>query len=217
MYSKNFAKYLNLPDYIVDIVENVKYTIDYDFLVRMYEEKTDYNMLIKNIPNLCDDINNILSDDIVKKFILLVFLFKYIDKSYDIIIEKGREEKYVERMKNFKNIINYKIIEIKHRYSEYVIEFENHPSYGILYNIFYSYLNEKLVSEKRFTFVDKNKTYRKRIFRNYILILSRFNCLYKYILEKRYSPGSDWFLEAQTQFDIQRLEMTSDSVTRKFF
>ena len=79
MYSKNLAKYLNLPDYIVDIVENIKYTIDYDFLVRMYEEKTDYNMLIKNIPNLCDDINNILSDDIVKKFILLVFLFKYID------------------------------------------------------------------------------------------------------------------------------------------
>lgn len=31
MYSKNLAKYLNLPDYIVDIVENVKYTIDYDF------------------------------------------------------------------------------------------------------------------------------------------------------------------------------------------
>lgn len=179
----------------------------------MYEEKTDYNILIKNIPYLCDDINNILPDDIIKKFILLVFLFKYIDKSYDIIIEKGREEKYVERMKNFKIVINYKIIEIKVKYS---VESMNHPSDNILYQIFYSYFNENLVSDKRFTFVEKNKTYRKRIFRNYILILSRFNSLYKYILEKRYAPGSDWFLEAQTQFDIQRLEMTSNDVTHFF-
>jgi len=212
MYSKNLAKYLNLPDYIVDIVENVKYTIDYDFLVRMYEEKTNYNILIKNIPYLCDDINNILPDDIIKKFILLVFLFKYIDKSYDIIIEKGREEKYLEKLKNFKTIVNHKIIEIKVKYSEYVVESMNHPSDNILYQIFYSYLNENLVSDKRFIFVDKNKTYRKRIFRNYILTLSRFNSLYKYILEKRYAPGSAWFLQAQTHFDIKRLEMTSDDV-----
>jgi hypothetical protein len=213
MTDKNLAKYLNLPDYIVDIVENVKHTIDYDFLVRMYEEKTDYNMLIKNISYLCDDINNILPYDIIKKFILLVFLFKYIDKSYDIIIEKGREEKYVERMKNFKIVINYKIIELKVKYSEYVVESMNHPSGNILlYQIFYSYLNENLVSNKRFTFVEKNKIYRKRIFRNYILILSRFNSLYKYILEKRYAPGSAWFLQAQTHFDIKRLEMTSDDL-----
>ena len=207
MHTKNLAKYLNLPDYIVDIVENVKHTIEYDFLFRMYEEKPDYNILIKNIPYLCDDINNILPDDIIKKFILIVFLFKYIDKTFDIIIEKGREEKYLEKLKNFKTIVNHKIIEIKVKYSEYVVEFMNHPSYSILYQIFYSYFNENLVSDKRFTFVEKNKTYRKRIFRNYILNLSRFNSLYKYILEKRYAPGSDWFLEAQTRFDNQRLEM----------
>ena len=200
MYTRNLAKYLNLPNNIVDIVENVKHTIEYDFLVRMYEEKPNYNIFLKNIPFLCDEIGNILSDDIIKKFILLVFLFQYIDKYYDIIIEKGLEEKYVERMRNFKTIVNYKIIEIKKTYLEYTVEFKNHVSYGVLYNIFYSYFNENLVSDKRFAFVDKNKTYRKRIFRNYILSLSRFNGLYLYILEKRYMPGSVGFFEAKQHF-----------------
>jgi hypothetical protein len=200
MYTKNLAKYLNLPINIVDIVENVKHTIEYEFLVRIYEEKTEYNILIKNVPYLCDIINNILPHDIIKKFILLIFLLRYIDKSFDIILKKGREEKYVEKIKSFKTITNYKIIEIKNTYLEYTIEFKNHSKYSVLYNIFYSFINQNLVSDKRFIFVDENNKYRKRIVRNYILNLSRFNSLYQYILEKRYTPGSVGFLEAKQHF-----------------
>jgi len=77
--SENIARYLNLPDYIVDMYDELCYDmINYDEYVNIYELDDDYLIITKNVSYIIDKINEIIDVSpkyIMKKFIIIVFLY----------------------------------------------------------------------------------------------------------------------------------------------
>jgi len=55
--SENIARYLNLPDYIVDMYDELCYDmINYDEYVNIYELDDDYLIITKNVSYIIDKI-----------------------------------------------------------------------------------------------------------------------------------------------------------------
>lgn len=190
--SQNIARYLNLPDYIIDMYDDLCYdkiNYDDDYYISMYELDDDnYLIISKNVSYIVDKINDIIdteSKHIMKKFIIIVFLYYYFDKSFTTIKNNNKNSKkcldaIYEKLEDIKNV--YKTENI------------------IYYDIFYNYINETFETGKRFLVIKNNKIYRKKILKNYMLSLVRFNSLYQEILEKRYAPNGLGYFEAEKHF-----------------
>ena len=191
--SQNIARYLNLPDYIIDMYDDLCYdkiNYDDDYYISMYELDDDnYLIISKNVSYIVDKINLLIDIEpkyIMKKFIIIVFLYYYFDKSFT-------------KIKNNNNKNNSKIIQVIYDKLEdikNVYKTEN----IIYYDIFYNYINETFETGKRFLIIKHNKIYRKKIFKNYMLSIARFNSLYQEIIEKRYAPNGLGYFEAEKHF-----------------
>jgi len=189
--SQNIARYLNLPDYIIDMYDDLCYDkINYDdeYYVSMYKSDDDYLIISKNVSYIVDKINSIIDTEpkyIIKKFIIIVFLYYYFDKSFTTIKNNNKNSK------KCLNAIYEKLEHIKNVYKTENI---------IYYDIFYNYINETFETGKRFLIIKHNKIYRKKILKNYMLSVARFNSLYQNTLEKRYAPNGLGYLEAEKHF-----------------
>jgi hypothetical protein len=187
--SENIARYLNLPDYIVDMYDELCCDmINYDEYVNIYELDDDYLIITKNVSYIIDKINEIIDVTpkyIMKKFIIIVFLYYYFDKCFTTIKNNNKNNKRCLQA------IYEKLEDIKNVYKTENIQF---------YDIFYNYINETFETEKRFLIIKHNKIYRKKILKNYMLSLVRFNKLYQDTLEKRYAPNGLGYFEAEKHF-----------------
>ena len=191
--TKNIARYLNLPEYIIDMYDDLCYDmINYEYYVMMYESNDDIITISKNVSYLVNEINKISytsTNYITKNFMIFIFLYYYIDKSFYVL-------KKDDKIERFRQVINEKLDEIKETYLDYSIIYTDVP----LYSIFYNYINQTFEKGKRFLVIEHNKIYRKKILKNYILSIVRFNTLYQYTIEKRYAPNGSGYLEAKKNF-----------------
>ena len=155
--SESIARYLNLPDYIIKLHDELCYDmINYDEYINIYKLDEDYLIISKNVSYIVDKINEIIDMTpkyIMKKFIIIVFLYYYLDKCFTTIKNNNKNNKrcvqaIYEKLENIKNI--YKTENIQ------------------FYDIFYNYINETFETGKRFLVINHNKIYRKKILKNYI-------------------------------------------------
>lgn len=184
----NIAKYLNLPEYFINIVENNKWFFTTKFNIKYLTLYKTHLSLNKNKKDCVNDIKTILYDcDYVYhnsiKTILVIFVFKLLDTP--------NMNWFIHENEKFKITVYQKILE---QQNSSLLEFSNYFKEN--YEINKKYLNIKL-----------NKEHRKKVLKKYMLSLIKFYTLYKKVIENRYKPGGVGFYECQERFYKNCLEM----------
>ena len=163
----NIAKYLNLPEHIVEIygqIPRCSMLIKDETFIKIYESNDNF---VNNIVFLLNEAHKttFTLTYYSQKFMIIIFLYYYIDNSM------SKSNMNLTNLVNFKNAVNQKLIEIKETYLEEDIDSRR-------YKFFYKFMYETFEVNKRFMSIKKNKIYRKNILKNYLLSVSRFNKIY---------------------------------------
>ena len=187
----NIAKYLNLPECFINIVENNKWFFKTKFNIKYLSIYQNHLILNKINKDCVSDIIIILHDCenrfyIENKIILVIFLFKLLDTV--------NMNWFINNHENFRKMIDIKII-------------ENQNQNLIYYPEFSQYFKENYEINKKYLSIKLNKEHRKKIFKKYMLSLVIFYILYMKVIHNRYKPGGVGYYECEKSFYKNCLEL----------
>lgn len=180
-YNCNLAHYLGLPKFFNFASKKIKKG-EYFTLVSILEEASSYNKeqianIFKHILYKFDELH---SKKIKEIFIIYIFIF--LDTSQSI--------KHLISCFALKESFNSKIIYFSQKINGSSPQFTK-------------YIINNFEPNKRFASIKKNKAYRKKMIRIYILTVVFINKWYLSTIEKLYKPGGKEYINIKNDFETK--------------
>ncbi len=177
----NIAKYVNLPEYFINIVKNNKF-FTRKLNIKCFSIYEKHIKLNKDKKECISDIQTILYDtentfNINNKMILIIFINKLLDTP--------NMNWFINKNEKFKKVVEDKII--IHQNIDFLPEFSE-------------YFKNNFEINKRYISIDLNKDFRKKILKKYIFSLIVFYSIYRNMIHNRYKPGGIGYYECEKRF-----------------